>query len=48
MCRLQTTFRTQSQALSYLHKHRTQFERTARDRFARGEVDDGIVNLTML
>ena len=46
-CRLETTFRTQSQALSYLYKHRTEFERAARERVARGEVDDGVVNLTM-
>lgn len=32
MCRLQTTFRTQSQASSYLHKHRTEFERVAREK----------------
>lgn len=48
MCRLQTTFRTQNQASSYLHKHRTEFERIARERVARGEVDDGVVQLTML
>ncbi|WP_157450130.1 hypothetical protein [Bradyrhizobium sp. ARR65] len=48
MCRLETTFRTQNQALSYLHKHRREFERAARERFARGEIHDGIIHLTML
>ena len=48
MCRLSTTFRTQSQAFSYLHKNRTEFERVARARLARGEVDDGVIHLTML
>jgi hypothetical protein len=48
MCRLSTTFRTQSQAFSYLHRYRTEFERVARARLARGEVDDGVVHLTML
>lgn len=46
-CRLETTFRTQNQALNYLHKYRTEFERVARERVARGEIDDGVVNLTM-
>ena len=48
MCSLQTTFRTQSQAFSYLQKYRTEFERVARERFARGEIEDGLVKLTML
>ncbi len=48
MCRLKTTFQTQQQALSYLHKHRTEFERAARERLSRGEVEDGIVHLKML
>jgi hypothetical protein len=48
MCRLSTTFRTQSQAFSYLHRYRTEFERVARARLARGEVDDGVIHLTML
>ncbi len=49
VCRLQTTFRTQNQAFSYFHKHRTEFERAARARLARGEVeDDGVIELTML
>jgi len=48
MCRLETTFRTQNQAFNYLHKHRTEFERIARERFARGEIEDNIINLTML
>jgi len=47
-CRLETTFRTQNQALSYFRKHRTEFERIARERLALGEVDDGVVHLTML
>ncbi len=48
MCRLQTTFRTQNQAFSYLRKYRTELERVARERFARGEVSDGVIQLTML
>ena len=48
VCRLETTFRTQSQAFGYLHKHRTEFERVARASLARGEVKDGVVHLTML
>jgi hypothetical protein len=47
-CRLQTTFRTRNQALSYLHKYRTEFERVARERFVRSEIEDGVINLTML
>jgi hypothetical protein len=48
MCRLATTFGTQKQALSYLQKHRTEFERQAWARLASGEVEDGIVVLSML
>jgi hypothetical protein len=48
MCRLETTFRTQNQAFNYLHKYRTEFERVARARLARGEVDNGVIHLTML
>jgi hypothetical protein len=48
VCRLQTTFRTQSQAFSYFHKHRTEFERAARVRLARGEVEDGVIEVAML
>ena len=50
MCRLETTFRTQNQAFSYLHKYRTELllERAARAKLARGEVDDGVIHLTML
>jgi hypothetical protein len=48
VCRLQTTFRTQAQAFSYFHKHRNAFERVARERLARGEVEDGVIQLTML
>jgi hypothetical protein len=47
-CLLETTFETQNQAFNYLHKHRTEFERVARGRLARGEVDDGVIHLTML
>jgi hypothetical protein len=48
MCRLQTTFATQNQALNYLRKHRKQFERLARERFALGQIEDGLIKLTML
>jgi len=48
VCRLQTTFRTQNQAFSYFHKHRNAFERIARGRFARGEIEEGVIELTML
>lgn len=47
VCRLRTTFRTQNQAFSYFHKHRTEFEQVARAKFARGEVEDGVIELTM-
>lgn len=48
VCRLQTTFRTQNQAFSYFHKHRNAFERVARARHARGEIEDGVIQLAML
>ena len=48
LCCLQTTFQTQNQAFSYFHKHRNAFERVARERLARGELEDGVVQLTML
>lgn len=48
MCRLATTFLTQKQAFSYLQKNRTEFERIARTRLASGELEDGIVVLSML
>ena len=48
MCRLETTFQTQNQAFNYLHKYRTEFERLARERFARGEIEDNVINLAML
>jgi hypothetical protein len=48
VCRLQTTFQTQNQAFSYFHKHRNVFERVARERLALGELDDGVIQLTML
>jgi hypothetical protein len=47
-CRLATTFRTQKQAFSYLQKYRTEFERIARIRLASGDLEDGIVVLSML
>jgi hypothetical protein len=48
MCRLETTFQTKNQAFNYLHKYRREFERLARERLARGEIGDNIINLTML
>lgn len=48
VCRIATTFQTQKQALSYLHKHRREFERMARAKLSLGELDDGIILLTML
>jgi len=48
VCRLQTTFRTQTQAFGYFHKHRKAFERIARERLALGEIEDGVIQLTML
>ncbi|MDN4987942.1 hypothetical protein KUL72_07315 [Bradyrhizobium arachidis] len=48
MCRLATTFDTQKQAFSYLQKHRTEFEHMARTRLASGELEDGVVVLSML
>ena len=47
-CQLKTTFRTRSEALNYLHKNRKEFERVAREQFARREIDDGVIKLTML
>lgn len=48
LCRLQTTFKTPNQASSYLHRYRTELELVARERVARGELEDGVVQLTML
>jgi len=48
MRQLATTFSTQKQAFSYLQKHRTEFERMARARLVSGELEDGIVVLSML
>ena len=48
VCRLQTTFRTQNQAFSYFHKRRNAFGCVARARLARGEIQDGVIRLTML
>jgi hypothetical protein len=47
VCWLKTTFRTRNEAFSHLHKHRTEYERVARERLARGEVEDGVIHLTM-
>jgi hypothetical protein len=47
-CRLRTTFQTENQAFAYLRKYRTEFERVARERFFRSEIEDGIINLAML
>ena len=46
-CRLTTKFSTRDQVLSYLHKHRIDLEHIARMQFARGEIEDGVVELTM-
>ena len=48
MCRLATTFQTDKQAFSYLHRYRRQFEQIARARLASGELENGIVVLSML
>ena len=48
ICRLKTSFSTQSQALSYLQRNRTALELEARARLARGEIEDGVVELKML
>lgn len=48
ICRLTTTFQTDRQAFGYLHKYRTQFEQIARARLAAGDLEDGIVVLSML
>jgi hypothetical protein len=47
-CVLKTTFKTRGRALSYLQQHRTTFEVVARARFQRGEIEDGVVRLSML
>jgi len=48
VCQLETTFRTQNHAFNYLHKHRTSFERVARAKLENGEIEDGLIQLTML
>ena len=48
LCRLTTTFQTEKQAYSYLHKYRREFEQIARARLASGELEDGVVVLSML
>lgn len=48
VCRLMTSFRTQNQAFSYLHRNRAEFEHIARARFAAGDIEDGVINLVML
>jgi hypothetical protein len=47
-CVLKTTFKTRGRALSYLQQHRTTLEVVARARFQRGEIEDGVVQLSML
>ena len=48
VCRLETTFRTQNQAFNYLHKHRTAFERVARAKLEHAEIENGVIQFTML
>jgi hypothetical protein len=48
ICRLTTTFQTEKQAFSYLHKYRTEFEQMARARLASGELEDGVIVLSMI
>lgn len=48
VCHLKTNFQTQAQALSYLHRNRTAIERIARERFGRGEIEDGVIHLNMV
>ncbi|CCD90370.1 conserved hypothetical protein [Bradyrhizobium sp. ORS 375] len=48
MCHLETCFFTRNQALAYLQRNRTTFEQIARERFARGEVTDGVIHLRMV
>ncbi|UWU75440.1 hypothetical protein N2603_36245 [Bradyrhizobium huanghuaihaiense] len=48
ICRLAATFQTETQAFSYLHKYRTEFEQMARSRLASGELENGIIVLSML
>ena len=48
VCQLETTFRTQNQAFSYLHKHRTAFERVARAKLEHAEIENGVIQFTML
>jgi hypothetical protein len=47
-CRLQTRFRTKNEAFGYFYKRRTEFERVARASLARGDIEDGVIELTML
>ena len=48
VCQLETTFRTWNQAFDYLHKHRTAFERVARAKLEHAEIENGVIQLTML
>jgi hypothetical protein len=48
ICRLTTTFQSEKQAFSYLHRYRTEFEHMARARLASGELENGVVVLSML
>jgi hypothetical protein len=47
-CRLQTRFRTKNEAFGYFYKRRTEFERVARASLAHGDIEDGVIELTML
>ena len=48
VCQLETTFWTQNQAFNYLHKHRTAFERVARAKLEHAEIENGVIQFTML
>jgi len=48
VCHLKTSFCTRNQAFAYLQRNRTAFERMARELFARGELTDGVIHLTMI
>ena len=48
VCCLRTSHQTHNQALAYLHKHRTTYERMAHASVQRGDVEDGVVHLAML
>ena len=48
VCQLETTFRTENRAFNYLHKHRTAFERVARAKLEHAEIENGVIQFTML